>query len=275
MNLSIWKQFIIWKYTLSSSAVTQFLIGNFDKPSIFRWVKNFFQDYNFDFYPKSAIEKPFKEYMEYFEQPDSFERLSSSEKMSISKDLLDKFQKSLREIIKKAPETEEDFFVYKAVKPYENIPVKRDNRFRATLDISLSIEDKITVSQKPFNSTTINPKLNFDQFLDRKQKCCMLEIIIPKGINVLAISNYLHAFPFEKEILLLPDIEFKFIKEKPIGLTFYREGNPYYKIQSKPYVIGQVYESVTDYEDKGLWYPLTLYRVEITSFSPERVGGRS
>ena len=68
-NLSLWKKFIVWRYTLGSGSVNARLIGIDKLENNFYWAKNFFKSYNWKYYGIKAIEKPFQKYEDYFKNP--------------------------------------------------------------------------------------------------------------------------------------------------------------------------------------------------------------
>jgi len=267
MNLSLWKKYIIWKYTVSSTPITNFLLQlqRGIQRTANKWTLDFFWDYDIDFYGAKNIESPFKKWMQYFERPRDYVMLDNREKFKISKEIIKQFQMDLRNIIIKAPKTESDFYVYKASGFYSGVPLEEGNLVSRSISQQI-FDEPIFLEQKPFNSTTYNPKLNFDQFLDRQKRCCMFEVKIPKGSSVLAISDYIHAHPYEKEILLLPDVDFEIVKTKKIGMTFIKRGVHKYKIQSKPYHIGPVFEqNISSCKEDVGWYELTLFETNLVS----------
>jgi len=267
MNLSLWKKYIVWKYTVASAPITAFLLQR--KKGVQRaankWTLYFFDDYDIDFYGAKNIEAPFRKWMQYFENPKEFTRLNSDDQFKISKEIIELFQRGLRQIISRAPKTKEEFYVYKASGFYTGIPLEKGNLVSRSIS-EQSFDEPIVLEQKPFNSTTYNPKLDFDRFLERDKRCCMFEVKIPAGSNVLAISSYIHAHPYEKEILLLPDIDFEIVRSKKIGMTFIEGGVPKYEIQSKPYHIGPVFEeNLPSSRSGGKWYELTLFETNLVT----------
>ena len=267
MNLSLWKQYIIWKYTVASAPITRFLLQiQEDAERIAnRWTLHFFEDYDVDFYGKKNIGASFRKWLKYFENPRKFIALESSKKFQISKEIIEQFQRELRRIISNTPKTVTDFYVYKASRLYTGIPLEKGNLVSKSVS-QISFEEPVILEQKPFNSTTYNPLLNFDRFLEREKRCCMFEIKIPSGSNVLAISSYIHAYPYEKEILLLPDVDFEIVKSKKIGMTLIEGGVPKYEIQTKPYHIGPVFQESQASSSSGRrWYELALFQTNLIS----------
>ena len=125
MNLSLWKQYIIWKYTVASEPITRFLLQiQKDAEKIAnRWTLHFFEAYDVDFYGKKNIGTSFRKWLKYFENPRKFAALESPKKFQISKEIIEQFQRELRRIISNTPKTATDFYVYKASRLYTGIPL--------------------------------------------------------------------------------------------------------------------------------------------------------
>ena len=273
MNLSVWKQYIIWKYTIDSAPITAFLLEKLPptpglKTDATDWVRvannwtyYFFKEYDMRLYGKKNIESPFRKWLSYFENSKRYNRLSKSKQFEISKDVIKQFQLLLKRIITSAPKTPEILYLYKASTLYSGIPLQKGN-----LASHKSFKSPVVLEQKPFNSATFNPRLDFDSFMERNKKCCMFEIKIPKGVSVLAISSYIHAHPDEKEVLLLPEVDFEIVRTKRIGMTFIPGGVPTIKVQSSPYHIGPIVEEdLPSSKSKGKWYELTLFETNLVS----------
>lgn len=281
MNLSLWKQYLLWKYTVGSAPITAFLLRNLSssrKPAsqlstitvdweqiTNRWTFYFFDNYDIKLYGKKNIEAPFRKWLPYFENPRKFVHLEHSKRFQVSKDVIEQFQMQLRRIIEGAPPPTTDLYLYKASGFYSGIPLEEGKLASSSIS-QKSFDSPVVVEQKPFNSTTYNPRLDFDRFLDRDKRCCMFEVKVPKGTPVLAISSYIHAHPYEKEVLLLPDVDFEIVKSKRIGMTFIEGGVPMYELQSAPYHIGPVFEeNLPSSKTKGKWYALTLFQTNLVS----------
>jgi len=277
MNLSVWKQYIIWKHTIDSAPITAFLLEILPSASELKttevdwvrkaniWTYYFFKEYDVKLYGKKNIEGPFRKWLPYFENPRRYAQLKDSKQFEISKDVIEQFQKQLKHIIASAPKTPEDLYLYKASGLYGGIPLQKGKLVSKSVSHK-SFKSPVVLEQKPFNSTTFNPRLDFDSFLERDKRCCMFEIKIPKGVPVLAISSYIHAHPDEKEVLLLPGVDFEIVRTKRIGMTFIPGGVPEIKVQSAPYHIGPVVEeNLASSKSKGKWYGLTLFETNLIS----------
>ena len=124
-----------------------------------------------------------------------------------------------------------DINVYKVSSEYPDLPPPK-----------LTSNPK-QVLQKPFNSATIDPNFNFSPFLMDDSDCCLFAITIPAGAHVLYVPGVYHAYPFEQEILLPPNVTFD-IYEHGLEIVHYI---PIYQVkllkaQRHPFKIGEIYE---------------------------------
>ena len=229
-ELSIWKQYLIWRYTIGSGSVNKELIGIADQESKVIWTYQFFKYYNQKVYGIDKVERPFQKYKGFFLNAKKYLALRDTDKIKIASEVIGDYIRKLQEIILKAPVTQGSITVYKVSSEYPELPSK--NNFIPK-----------EVFQKPFNSTSINPQFNFNTFIMEDADCCFFVINIPKGSHVLYIPPIYHAYPFENEVLL------------PFGSTFNIYGHiiePFnyisnndiriLKVQNEPYVIAEVYE---------------------------------
>ena len=225
-NLPLWKRYIIWMYTVGSGSVNRYLIGNPVEDNLLFWVYWFFKYYTYDF---KLIGQTFQKYLRFFTDPGSFQKLSLPEGRKIADAVLRDYARTLESIILQAPPTLEPITVYKSSTKYPGLPEHLK-------------EHHEIVFQKPFNSTTYNPQLNFGMFLPENPKCCMFSITIPKGSRVLFLAAGLSAYPFEREVLLPFGVKFDITKidEHPVNFIAV-EDQQLIKTQQKPYSIGEMY----------------------------------
>ena len=228
-NLSVWEKYIIFRYTLGSTSVNSKLVGLSEMTKLIDWTLKFFQYYNYRHYGLNSIKAPFDQWTNYFINPNAYGSLPSNKKQYLANQVITEFTKALQAIILKAPVTPGNINVYKVSSYYPDLPQK------------LVGGDKI-VAQKPFNSTTYDPTLNFIPFLGTDKSCCFFHIMIPKGSRVLAIDLSLHAYPHEREILLPFNSSFDITQ---IGTDILNYISPtdqkYLTVQQYPLVFGEVF----------------------------------
>ena len=227
-NLPIWEQYMIWRYTTGSGQLNKYLIGIADKEKKGFWVYDLFLLYNIDQYGIDNIGKPFQQWNRYFLNPRRYNQLSIDKQLKIADEVIETFAIELQRIILDAPVVLNEITVYKISESYSELPTSLNNK-----------KNKL-VKQTPFNSSTYDPEFNFAPFLSTESN--IFTIVIPPGSHILAISQYLHAYPHEHEILLpygsifdVQEIETAIIDYIPLNdqkLT---------RVQKYPYVIGQVY----------------------------------
>ena len=246
-NLSLFDQFIIWRYTLGSGQVNLTLIGHSDETKVFYWIYNFFRHYNIDHYGRDQIPYPFNRWLDLFISPKNYLAYGDITKKIIANQIINAFVNHLESIILSAPPTPADITVYKVNSPYPELPTE------------LSYGNDVVVYQKPFNSTTYDPQLNFAPFLAPDNCCCFIEILIPKGSKVLSIDPSLHAYPHEREILLPFGSKFDIYHVDQHTLTYIpQEKQPFVQVQQIPFVLGEVYRldplSQPDVKQKKIKY---------------------
>jgi hypothetical protein len=128
----------------------------------------------------------------------------------------------------RAPKTKVDIIVYKTSTPYDTQLI--GNKFPFVL------------YQPPFNSTTYVPWFDFNSFLGSSQDiCCLWEILIPKGSNVLEIAHPFQAYLTEREILLPYGCSFEVLGYENVDMSYYGTRETPIKVQQQPYYIGEVY----------------------------------
>jgi len=190
-NLTLWSQFLIWRYTLGSGAVNFTLIGIAKDEQKIYWTYNFFRSFR---YNHTYIDGRFIKYASFFREPKSYlslgrAQLSSPNKITIAQDVIKNVIEQLQRIILSAPVITRAFDVWKVSSKYPGLP--------DTLEHEVEI-----VNQQPFNSTTYNPQFNFAPFIAPDATCCLHRITIPKGSHVLLIPSEYHSYPHELECLL-------------------------------------------------------------------------
>ena len=170
-NLSLWKRFLIWRYTLGSGALNTTLIGIEKDDQVIFWTYKLFKSYN---YGKRLIDKDFESVKKFFGADNAILYLRTPNRAEIGREVVEEVIRQIEDIILKAPGTREDFYVYKVSTKYPGLEEAE--------------EEKISiVHQKPFNSTTYNPQFNFAPFIAPEATCCLHRINIKRGSRVLMI----------------------------------------------------------------------------------------
>jgi|ERR1700761_1212537 len=225
-NLPIFDQYTVWTYTLGSQPVNRRLVGMPVSPkSSQEWTYHLFGNFT---YGLNNISRSFKKWKDFFKNPNIYQKLPDEIKNNIANQALILYTRNLQRIIKKAPVTTDDIIVYKASTPYDKKLV--ENNFPFTLE------------QTPFNSTTYDPWFDFNSFLaSNLDKCCLWEIMIPKGSHVLAIAHQFQAYLTEREILLPYDSIFNVIGAEQVEMSYYDTKDEVIRTQNEPFNIGEVY----------------------------------
>lgn len=192
-RLSLFDQYCIWRYTIGSASINTFLITTNVSPNAPFWTSLFFRYWhNSTKNPISGIPYDFRKFLAYFNNPALFNALSKSDQSIVSAQIIFAYIHRMVGIVRKAPRVAgQGFHVYKVASKYPGLP---DNITNLPAD----------VVQLPFNSTTINPHFNFEIFTNPGSNCCLFDIFVPPGSMCLWVPEYLHAYPFEKEIILPP-----------------------------------------------------------------------
>lgn len=224
-NLSAWKQYIIWRYTIGSGQLNKTLIGISEDARTIAWAKHFYSFYNKDVYGLDNVEPPFTDYIGYFKDP-------SQVTLQVAQETIATFMVTLIEIIQHAPITQAAVLVYKVSTVY----APEMNHF---LTSNVGHADII---QKPFNSTTYDPEFEFGTFLAEEGDTVVWQLLIPAGTHCLFINPIYHAYPHEREVLLPPDIVFSVRGARNVVLEYINKGDIKPEIvQKEPYVIGEVF----------------------------------
>jgi hypothetical protein len=190
-------QYVVWRYTIGSATINQYLILNQLGENTKYWCHLFLLYFKNTFHNKAGVPLIFQKYQHYFDHPELFNQQVTTQELQ---DIVFLYSQRLQNIIQNAPKPKEDIAVYKVSCYYPELPDYNDFHPKK-------------IVQQPFNSTTINPHLNFATFIDQQQLqvdigCCFFQIIIPKGFSCLYIPKEFHAYPFENEILLPHHITF-------------------------------------------------------------------
>ena len=203
-HLSLFEQYIIWRYTIGSASVNTYLIfGKVSNEANARyWCYLFFLYWSNTKNAAgngrdSVTPRAFSEYQKYFNDPSLFKLLDpeSEKTRQMTADIIRRYIKMLTRLIANAPAVKTGFHVYKVAAPYPGLP-------ESPTDVPK------TVTQKPFNSATINPHMNFAFFTREDATGNLFDLHIPAGVHVLYVPTDLHAYPFEKEIILPPECKF-------------------------------------------------------------------
>ncbi len=232
-GLSVWKQYLIWRYTLGSGQVNLSLIGVPNQENLVYWVFYFFKYYS---YEQRWIEEPFRKYLMYFKSPKTFLQVPRPKQKTIINDVIGSYISAIQEIILSAPKLMSPVTVYKISSIY-------DPRL---LD---PVSNMYTVPQKPFNSTTYDPEFEFGYFLADNQPSVLWRIDIPKGSHILAVNPIYHAYPFEKEIILPHGVNFDVLDRTDTILEYIKKSELKLEtVQKSPFVIGEVYRPLPYYQ---------------------------
>lgn len=241
-SLSLFEQYLVWRYTAGSASVNGFLIFN----KVTNMTNATYWCYQLFLYWKNTVKGVYGKihtslliFTKYFENPAAFLALSTAENASIVPDILRRYALELQKIISASPPVKGDggFHVFKVAGDYPGLP-------QSPTDVPKM------VAQLPFNSTTINPHFNFAFFIPDEAKGNVFDIHIPVGARVLYVPGEFHAYPFEKEILLPFGCQFK-ITEVYTGKLDYidKKSHNIVTLQTPPnsIMMGPVYE-LNDYE---------------------------
>jgi hypothetical protein len=198
----------VWRYTLGSASVNNFLItGNMptDTTDTVYWVYLFFLYWDntvkklsdltdSDFYDYD-LPDDFGLFFDYFKDPNYY--FLSIDKENIAVQIINLYILNLQRIILNSPEVlGEGFDLYKIASKYPGLP-ETNNNFKNT-----------QIKQLPFNSTTFSKEFNFAPFISPNKDNILFVIHVPKLTRILYIPNLYHAYPFEHEFILPKDCTF-------------------------------------------------------------------
>ncbi len=253
-QLSVWKQYLLWRYTIGSGSINKELIGIANEGSKIIWTYQFFKYYNDDL---NLIELPFISYVKNFSNAQRYLKFGKDKKILIADQIIELYIAELQKIILGGPITKGSIIVYKVSSEYPELPSK-------------SMFSRKIVFQKPFNSTTFDSQFNFSLFLGDNDDCCFFTINIPDGSHVLYIPTEFHAYPFENEILLpfgsqldffdhyIDD--FSYVLKKEIKLR---------QIQDKPYHVGPVHELDPTFDPNILTKKMNIFLAHYINPEPK------
>jgi hypothetical protein len=229
-SLSPFKQYCVWRYTIGSATINNYLIFNEikNRENSRIWTNLFFYYYqdSHDHIPKEL--RGFN----YFSNS-SFSQLPQEKADKIIDFIVPWFIKYLSKIIKDSPATTQPIQVYKISSSYPGLPEISSTDYKKPFP----------VPQIPFNSTTTSPDFNFYIFTSPEANCCLWVITIPKGKHVLYIPHEFHAWPFENEVLLPPGVSFNITRQYDTRLSYIDKADiNYVQLQEKPFKIGPVYD---------------------------------
>lgn len=228
-NLSVWKQYLVWRYTIGSGSINKELIGIPNDTNKVVWVYQFFRYYNYDI---KLIEGQFSKWKSFYgiRNASSYMKLADDEKIPIATKIIQLYIESLQKIILRSPPVEDNVTVFKVAAEYPQLPSKTN------------FEPK-QVLQLPFNSTSYDPQFDYELFMADNSDCCFFVINIPKGSQVLCVPKLFHAYPFENEIMLPFGCTFDIFDHKNDILDYIpKQDVKLITVQKEPYMIGPVYE---------------------------------
>ena len=232
-GLTKWQRFILFNYTLRSAYVNRLLkdgIHDGYERSLL-WARDFLSRVK----ENRLVHDP-EAYVFYQLGPLNISKIIQSKtpktinlQYDIVRYMMYQYIAQLQSILLNSPILNQDVYLYKVTKGiYPGLPKKAKWR----------MQNPIPIKQKPFNSTTLGRKFNFTRFYDAESACCYFVIYVPKGNRILHISEHIHGFPYQDEVLL------------PFGNTlniFHKEKtNQIYSdykkldIQRRPFIIGPV-----------------------------------
>lgn len=254
LNLPLFDQFILWRYTLGSGTLSTFLIGLPIQDTAKYWIFLFFKYYK---YSVSKISTKYKKFLEYFKSPELYLKLNSKIQDKITKSILTLYSKDLQRIILNSPKVKNPIIVYKTSSEYPLLPKRTEYK-------NISLKKPFIVEQALFNSTTYDPQFNFAPFTTESSDCCMYEIHIEKGQVCLYIPSEIHAYPHEREIILPMKTSFKIIKVSSIELDFISTSDQQFiQVQNPISSIGEVFRvdpiSIPNVKNKRMNFFETIF----------------
>ena len=203
--LSKWDKFLLFHHTLRSSFINKLLkTGIYDGYEAgVRWAREFLNHID-----ENRLTGDPHAYF-YFNLGSNEVRtlLYSHLKYTTVRYMMYLYITQLQTILLSAPILDKDVYVYKSTQgTYPTLPkdIKCDDNYQLQCK-------SVSVKQNTFNSTTMNRLFNFSKFYDKASSCCYFIIYIAKGNRILHISNHIHGFPYQDEVLLPFGAHFNFI----------------------------------------------------------------
>jgi len=198
-QLSLFEQFIVWRYTIDSNPINMLLILGkvVNEAASFTWCHLLFLYWRNTVRAMGGapvIEKSFVVFTRLFENPTAF-RNGGSLAAQLVRPILVKYTALLQRIILGAPPVKEGFHVYKVASNYPGLP-------ESPTDVPK------VVPQRPFNSTTVNPHFNFAPFMGAQDEGNLFDLRIPMGAHILYVPAEFHAHPVQREIILPAGVSF-------------------------------------------------------------------
>lgn len=218
-NLSTFRKYVLWRYTIGSGAINLRLIFQKDSENAIYWIFLFLKYYQNTIRqvnPKekvkaSDVPSKFRPYLEYFNNPESFLASPGYLKSKIASNIVGLYINELQSILQNGPMVQgTGFRVFKVSSSYPGLPTPGPN-FQPT-----------EVVQIPFNSTTISSDFNFAPFIAPSGTSYLYSIFIPAGSRgPLFVDSDLHAYSsFEHEILLPYGVIFDILGYQNVTLKY-------------------------------------------------------
>jgi hypothetical protein len=241
-TLSIWKQYIVWRYTAGSGQVNMTLIGMPNPNNMVYWVYTFFSLFSSNgiFGEPLIIEGPLTRWTQFFIDSKSYWNIPDPQvKINIAQEVILLYAQELQAIIMNAPVVQIPLTTYKTSSVYapEMKPLMTQNLTSGEAEVSA-----VRIPQKPFNSTSYDPEFDFNYFIASSGDAVMWKLFLPQGTHCLFINPTYNAYPFEREILLpygnvfevysVSDIQLDFVEKTELKID---------RMQEMPFVIGEVY----------------------------------
>ncbi len=235
-GLTKWQKFILFHHTLRSAQINKLLkTGIYDGYEYgLRWVNILFNNIE-----ENKLETDSNAYPFYYLNGTNISNIIRNRKnntlrrYNILRYIMYLYISQLQTILLNAPILQNDIFIYKTTNGcYPEMP-KNINCNNPQLQC-----DFVSVKQNTFNSTTLSQNFNFSKFYDYSTMCCYFIIYVPKGNKILHISDHIHGFPYQDEVLLPFGSYFNFIH----GEMYSHKINipKRLDIQKTPFLIGPV-----------------------------------
>jgi len=291
-------QYLIWRYTMGSGALTRALVGAPDPESDLWWAFDVFAFYDTEMYGlEPVLGSAFARWARFFVRPKAL--LAAQGRGRIAAKVIATFAREIERIVSNAPPTPGDIRLYKTASRYPGLPApaeaiesrtvrvrclssaRSSSAGRSGKDIDDGDRDTVlaAIEQKPFNSASFDPQLNFGLFLSPESSCCAFVLDVPRGSRLLLVDPSLHAYPFEREAILPTETVFvvESSVEGLIGTIPSQTQMQLVKVQrGPPYVIGEVYRVDPASCERVERRAVTIFgaRVETPLSSPDgRAGG--
>jgi hypothetical protein len=229
-SLSEFDRYIVWRYTIGSASLNNYLIFGTYSDNTEQWARLFFR-YIYNTNDKMVLPRAlyWQRFLPYCRDINKFNELQPGDRILLSQGLINAYIATLTKIINNSPPVVLPFHVYKASSRYPGVPTLEEVG-----------NGDIDIPQLPFNSTSINPNFNFSMFLGADG--VLWDIYIPAGNRVLSVPSQLHAYPWEAEIILPPCIFSVVDGHRSTLKTIDKGAVNLDKIQSNNIMMGAVYQ---------------------------------